>query len=98
MKGLVVSAAAVALGLLFSPEASADTPEENFINNLAAQGVHGNDEGLIAVGHQVCGSLRGDLGQQAALGFTIYTTGVSTGEIGRKVFPAAVQEFCPEFK
>ena len=51
-KGLIV--AVVVAGLLVVPGAQATTADENYLNELAAGGITGPADRLIAAGHTAC--------------------------------------------
>jgi hypothetical protein len=52
---VAVASAAAALGLAI-PAAEADTPDQQFINLVHANGIPGQDESLIAYAHEFCNS------------------------------------------
>jgi hypothetical protein len=55
---LTLTALGLGLSLLFTATSHADTPEEQFLNDLTIYGFHvdGNESGLVKVGRSVCQS------------------------------------------
>lgn len=87
----VVAAAVIVVALPFV--AYADTPDDQFANNLVAHGVPGDRQQLIDMGHEYCGS--GQSGWPVTmLVFRMRGMGWTNANINSFMF--ATNDLCPQ--
>jgi hypothetical protein len=85
------SAALAITAVMLAPAAHADTPDQQFLNMVHANGVGGDDATLVAYGHEFCDMTAGDypsypaLKSQGVVGYQPYLT----------IQNAAAMAYCP---
>ena len=94
---LLAPLAVAALGMAATPAAHANTADENYLNNLAANGITGEPGQLIAVGHTACDNASNGPGVGGlATMFNVMGSLQVAPQQAYEVFAAANRAYCPQ--
>jgi hypothetical protein len=94
--------ATAVIALAGSPVAHADAHDDDFVNNLAGQGITGDPAKLVTTAHMVCttskeagAAVPGGLGRMLPMGYVVTSLHLNIGQVNQFV-DTARGTYCPD--